>query len=92
MQCVNAFKKLMLRHLKSKLVIYVKFLSDVACQKLLKLTNASQSYPKITLAQFFKTRCSGVHKLKNHSSSSSSRPNEHCLNLCPELQLSSPLL
>jgi len=39
-------------------VIYVTFLLDVACQKLLKLANVSRSYSKNnTGTVFFETRC-----------------------------------
>jgi len=41
-------------------VIYVNFLRDVACQKLLKSANVSRSIKKITLAQFFLRH--GVYK------------------------------
>ena len=39
-------------------VIYVKFLRDVACEKLLKSANVSRSYSKkLHWHSFFETRC-----------------------------------
>jgi len=49
-------------------VVYVNFLRDVACQKLLKSASVSRSYSKITLAQFFETRC--IHTTLQHGSKS----------------------
>jgi len=59
-------------------VVYVTFLHDVACQKLLKSANVSRSYSKNnTGTVFFETRCSTNKQKAGANGISEQKPQEH---------------